>query len=91
MEPLRDGQPGEHECWEEYAEHSLTHDDLPPVTMADLAPGTRVRHIHWDLCGRIREAGDITEIAWDGSFVQDEVSPEGVVFPSDLEILGQAR
>ena len=29
MEPLRNGQPGEHECWEELAEHSLTHDDLP--------------------------------------------------------------
>lgn len=28
MEPLRNGQPGPHECWDELAEHSLTHDDL---------------------------------------------------------------
>lgn len=47
MKPLVNGHPAPGECWEEYAEHSLTHDDLPPVTMADLTPGTRVRHIHW--------------------------------------------
>jgi hypothetical protein len=29
MEKLIDGHPGRHECWEELAEHSLTHDDLP--------------------------------------------------------------
>lgn len=61
-----------------------------PVTMADLKPGTTVRHIHWGICGEIRETGGVREIAWDGSFVQDEVSPEGVVFPSDLEILSAA-
>lgn len=61
-----------------------------PVTMADLAPGTTVRHIRWGTSGKIREAEGVKEIAWDGSFVQDEVSPEGVVFPSDLEILSAA-
>lgn len=61
------------------------------VTMADLTPGTKVRHIHWGTCGKIREVEGIREIAWDGSFVADEVSPEGVVFPSDLEILGGTR
>lgn len=29
MEKLCNGQPGPHECWEELAEHALTHDDLP--------------------------------------------------------------
>lgn len=29
MEPLQDGQPGPNETWDELAEHSLTHDDLP--------------------------------------------------------------
>jgi len=50
--------------------------------MDDLPSGTRVRHIHWRCTG--------TEICWDGSLVADEVSPEGVVFPSDLEIIGRA-
>jgi hypothetical protein len=30
MQPLVDGHPGADESWEELAEHSLTHDDLPP-------------------------------------------------------------
>lgn len=28
MEPLVNGQPGEHESWEELAEHSLLRDDV---------------------------------------------------------------
>lgn len=28
MEPLRNGKPGPNECWDELAEHSITHDDL---------------------------------------------------------------
>jgi hypothetical protein len=31
MAPLVDGEPGPGECWEELAEHSLTHDDLPLI------------------------------------------------------------
>jgi len=35
MEALRNGKPGAHECWEELAEHSLTHDDLgSPIFLA---------------------------------------------------------
>jgi hypothetical protein len=30
MEKLRHGQPGPHECWEELAEHSLSHYDHCP-------------------------------------------------------------
>ena len=60
------------------------------TTMADLTPGTRVRHIKWDTTGTIRRIGDVTEIRWDGSFVQDEISDEGVVFPEDVEIIGEA-
>lgn len=29
MALLVDGRPAENEMWEELAEHSLTHDDLP--------------------------------------------------------------
>ena len=29
MEALINGEPGPHECWQELAEHSLTHDNLP--------------------------------------------------------------
>lgn len=57
------------------------------TTMGDLKPGTRVRHPRWGTSGTIRVVGETTEIRWDGSFVSDEVSPEGVVFPSDLELL----
>jgi hypothetical protein len=28
MQPLVNGLPGPSECWDELAEHSLTHDDL---------------------------------------------------------------
>ena len=59
------------------------------VQMADLTAGTRVRHVRWDTTGTIRVAGDVTEIRWDGSWVQDEISDEGVVFPGDVEIIGE--
>jgi hypothetical protein len=36
MQPLIKGQPGQDESWEELAEHSLTHDDMPRA--ADDAP-----------------------------------------------------
>ena len=62
-----------------------------PVTMADLGSGVRVRHVHWLCTGTVKVAGGVTEIRWDGGFVADEVSPEGVVFPSDLEIIGRKR
>jgi hypothetical protein len=57
------------------------------VQMADLTAGTRVRHVKWDTTGTIRVVGDVTEIRWDGSWVQDEISDEGVVFPGDVEII----
>jgi hypothetical protein len=57
------------------------------VQMADLTAGTRVRHVAWNATGTIRVAGDVTEIRWDASWVQDEISDEGVVFPGDVEII----
>lgn len=57
------------------------------TTMADLTPGTRIRHIEWLMAGTIRVFGDVTEIRWDDSWVQCEISPEGPVFPCDVEIL----
>jgi len=59
-------------------------------TMADLTAGTRVHHIKWNTTGTIRVVEDVTEIRWDDSFVQDEISDEGVVFPEDVEIIGEA-
>ena len=56
------------------------------TTMADLKPGTRIRHIEWEL-GTIRVAGDVTEIRWDDVFGEMEISDEGPVFPVDVEIL----
>lgn len=57
------------------------------VTMADLTPGTRVRHLRWHTTGTIKVVGDVTEIRWDGSIVADQVSPQGVVYPWDVEIV----
>lgn len=60
---------------------------MTAVTMADLTPGTRVRHIEWLETGTIRVMGGVTEIRWDDVFGEVEVSDEGPVFPSDVEIL----
>jgi hypothetical protein len=55
--------------------------------MDDLKPGTKVRHVSWGDTGTIRQLGGVTEIRWDEHFGEIEVSQEGPVFPSDLEIL----
>ena len=55
--------------------------------MADLTPGTRIRHIEWQLAGTIRVLGDVTEIRWDDTFGDYEISEEGPVFPVDVEIV----
>lgn len=60
------------------------------TTMADLTPGTRVRHTGWNKAGAIRVLGGVTEIRWDDVFGEIEVSPEGPVLPEDLEIIGSA-
>lgn len=60
------------------------------VTMASLTAGTRVRHLQWMETGTIRVLGGVTEIRWDTVFGDYEVSPEGPVFPSDLEIIGES-
>jgi hypothetical protein len=57
------------------------------VTMADLTPGTRIRHIEWQETGTIRVLGGVTEIRWDDVFGDFEISDEGPVFPSDVEII----
>ena len=60
---------------------------MSAVTMAALTDGTRIRHIEWELSGTIRVLGGVTEIRWDEVFGDDEISPEGPVFPSDVEII----
>lgn len=60
---------------------------MSAVTMADLTPGTRVRHLEWLMAGTIRVTDGLVSIRWDDSFVEDEISTEGVVFPSDVEII----
>ena len=57
------------------------------TAIQDLTPGTRIRHLKWDITGTIRIAGDVTEIRWDDSFVSDEISDEGVVYPGDVKII----
>ena len=60
-----------------------------PVRMADLTAGTRIRHLRWLMTGTIRGAEGLVSIRWDDSFVEDEISPEGVVLPGDVEIIGE--
>lgn len=61
----------------------------PRVVMAGLATGVRVRHVTWECTETVRIAGGAGEVRWDGFSVADEVSPEGVVFPRALEIIGR--
>lgn len=58
--------------------------------MFDLGDGVRIRHIDWDLTGTIRIVGPVSEIRWDDTFSDMEISDEGVVFPEDVEIIGGA-
>ena len=60
---------------------------MTAVTMTDLTPGTRIRHVEWQLTGTIRVVGEVTEIRWDDVFGEIEISNEGVVFPVDVEII----
>ena len=57
------------------------------ITMADLTPGTRIRHIEWQETGTIRVLGGVTEIRWDDVFGDTGISDEGPVFPVDVEII----
>ena len=59
------------------------------TTMADLTPGTRIRHVEWQETGTIRVVGGVTEIRWDDVFGDFEISEEGPVFPVDVEIIGR--
>jgi hypothetical protein len=61
------------------------------TTMASLTPGTRVRHPGWNETGTIRKVGEVREIRWDDVFGEVEVSEEGPVFPSDLEVIGETQ
>ena len=63
---------------------------MTAVTMADLTPGTRIRHIEWQEAGTIRVAGGVTEIRWDDVFGDYGISSERPVFPSDVEIIARA-
>lgn len=59
-----------------------------PVTVDDLSDGMRVRHTEWGATGRIRKSRSRTEIRFDPpGRVTLDVSPDGPVFPGDLEIL----
>jgi hypothetical protein len=57
------------------------------VTMADLTAGTRIHHIGWDETGTVRVTEGLVSVKFDGSFVDTEISDEGVIFPEDLEIV----
>lgn len=43
MEPLRNGQPGPDETWDELAEHAVSHDDVDPARWLFVHP-QRVRY-----------------------------------------------
>lgn len=60
---------------------------MSAVTMAGLTAGTRIRHLDWLMTGTVRVTEGVTSICWDESFAEDEISPEGVVFPCDVEII----
>lgn len=65
----------------------------PPVTrLSDLVAGTRIRHLRWRCTGTVKvdeyDGQALVHVPWDGSFVDDEISDEGVVFPEDVEIIG---
>ena len=59
------------------------------TTMADLGDGVRIRHLTWNMTGTIRILGRVSEIRWDNAFGDMEISNEGVVFPEDVEIIGE--
>ena len=60
------------------------------VTMADLKPGTRIRHFGWDCEATVKDEGGTLVARWDDLLSADEISPEGPVFPEDIEIIGDA-
>ena len=60
---------------------------MSTATMADLGDGVRIRHLAWDLTGTIRIVGPVSEIRWDDTFGDIEISDEGVVYPADVEII----
>jgi hypothetical protein len=60
------------------------------LTMSDLPDRTRIRHVEWGETGTIRRMGGTTEIRWDDSFGEIEVSDDGPVYPEDLELIGGA-
>ena len=60
---------------------------MSTVTMADLTAGTRIRHIQWDMTGTIRATGPVSEIRWDDTFGEIEISDESAVYPGDVEII----
>jgi hypothetical protein len=63
---------------------------MSDTTMADLGDGVRIRHTAWNATGTIRVLGPVSEIRWDDTFGDMEISDEGVVFPEDVEIIGEA-
>ncbi len=63
---------------------------MSTVTMFDLGDGVRVRHLAWDyMTGTIRVVGPVSEIRWDDTFGDMEISDEGPVYPEDVEIIGE--
>ena len=60
---------------------------MSDVPMADLTPGTRIRYRKWGCEGPVRVTGGLVSVKWDGSFVEDEISEDGPVFPEDVEIV----
>jgi hypothetical protein len=55
--------------------------------LSDLTAGTRIRHRRWGNAGTVKVDGDLVHVPWDGSFVDDEISEQGPVYPEDVEIV----
>jgi hypothetical protein len=56
MQPLVNGEPGPFECWDELAEHSLTHDDLPVTGQSPAAPSGYPVTLEWQVTAECRTA-----------------------------------
>ena len=59
------------------------------TTMADLTPGTRVRHVTWGDKGTIIRRGIRAWMKLDGMSPPAEVREGGLIEPQDLEIIGE--
>lgn len=65
--------------------------DPSRVTMADLANGTRVRHVTWGDEGAILVALGVVWVRFDRMSPPTEVCDGGYIEPEDLEIIAEGE